>query len=381
MTGGRAWVTLGLDVVLCLVVLAFGVSVSVRADLANGTIVDTLLLPAVVLPILLRRRWPLGAAIALLAGVVVSGIPTFDQFRLVVAIPAAMLISFSLASRCERSRALAGLGLVLTAMLFAGATDNVVRDTGGLAGAIVFSFPLCLVAWAAGRAAWSRGRLADQLRAQSDLLEQQRELTAELAVEVERDRLATDLDSAARERVRTMIELTLEGENGLPVDPERMQALFGQIERLGRQSLNEMRDLLGVLRSDERGSRVPRPTLAEIDALLEEARAGGRLVDLKLQGERRPLPLGAELAMYRALQHALAALGDGPGIATTVRFRYLRDSFELEVSGVPSNADRAAAAFAAARERIIAQGGSFTSSDPPGRRVMRATLPAAAANV
>ena len=45
------WAPLGFDVLLCSALLAFGVSVSTRADLANGTIVDTLLLPVVVVPV------------------------------------------------------------------------------------------------------------------------------------------------------------------------------------------------------------------------------------------------------------------------------------------------------------------------------------------
>lgn len=90
---------------ICIGLLAFGVSVTTRSDLANGTILDTLLLPAVILPIVLRWRWPFAAALALLAGAVISGVPTFDQFRLGVAIPAAMLISFAVASQTELLRA------------------------------------------------------------------------------------------------------------------------------------------------------------------------------------------------------------------------------------------------------------------------------------
>lgn len=365
------WAPLGFDVLLCGALLAFGVSVSTRADLANGTIVDTLLLPVVVLPVLWRRRWPLAAAIALFAAAVISGIPTFDQFRLGVAIPAAMLILFSLASRCERLRALAGLGFALAAMVFVGETEAVLRGNGGLAAMILFSFPLCLVAWGAGRAVWSRDRLADQLTAQSELLERRRERTAELAVEVERTRLAWDLDLAARGRVRRMIELATDGERSFTADTKQTREMFAQIERMGRQSLNEMRGLLGVLRSDGRGSRAPRPTLAEIETLLSEARAGGRRVDLELHGDRRLLPLGVELATYRTLQHALCAVGG----ATTITLCYLRDSLELEVNGTRTDRDGAELAFAAARERVLAHGGSFSSDDPAGRRVLRATLP------
>lgn len=379
MTGGRASAPLGFDLLFCGALLVFGVSVTTRADLANGTIVDTLLLPAVVLPVLVSRRWPFAATVVLFAGAVISGIPTFDQFRFGLAIPAAMLILFRLASRCELRQAVGGLAFALAVMVFVGETDKVVNGTGGLAGMILFSFPLCLVSWGAGRAAWSRDRLARQLAAQSEQLERQRERTAELAVEVERTRLATDLDMAARGRVRTMIGLAEQGTRSFAADPERIRETFAQIERMGREALNEMRDLLGVLRSDERGSRAPRPTLAEIDTLLAQARAGGRLVDLELHGQRRPLPLGIELATYRALQHALVAVSGAPGEQTMVKLRYLPDSLELEVTGVPRQDDTAQVALAAARERILAHGGSLSSSGAgaSGMQVVRASFPVA----
>ncbi|MGZ4251360.1 MAG: sensor histidine kinase [Solirubrobacteraceae bacterium] len=360
---------------ICLALLAFGAMVTTRSDLANGTILDTLLLPAAALPLLLRWRSPLAAALALLAGSVISGIPTFDQFRLGVAIPVGMLILFSLASRSELRRALAGLGLVLAAMVFIGLTDRVLRANGGLASMVLFSFPLCLVSWGAGRAAWSRDRLSEQLVIQSELLTRQRELTAQLAVEVERTRVASELDLSARGKVREMIDLARHGEQALADDPLGAREAFARIERMGRESLNELRDLLGVLRSDDRGSRSPRPTLAQIESLLDELRARGRLVDFELQGERRLLPLGVELATYRALQHALTAVGGAPGEPVSVQLRYLPESLELEICGAPSAGVEAEAAVAAARERVVAHGGSFSSAIPAGRRVLTAVLP------
>jgi len=374
VTWGRPWAVFSLDAAICAGLVAFGVSVTTRSDLANGTIVDTLLLPAVALPILLRWRWPIVAALALFVGAVVSGVPTFDQFRLGVAIPAGMLILFSVASRCELRRALDGLGVVLAAMVFIGLTDRVLDGHGGLVAMVLFSFPLCVLSWGAGRAAWSRERIADRLAAQSALLELQREQTAQLAVEVERTRLASDLDIAARGRVQALIELAERGEQSL-ADGAGARDVFAQIERIGRESLNEMRELLGVLRSDERGSRSPRPTLAELDALLEEARVGGRLVALELQGERPPISPSAELATYRALQHALVAVRGAPGQPATLRLRYLPDSVEFEICGVPSVGAWADAAMISARERVVAQGGTFSSDNPAGRRVLRATVP------
>ena len=175
-----------------------------------------------------------------------------------------------------------------------------------------------------------------------------------------------------------MIELAGAGERSLSADPRSAQATFGRIERLGRDSLNEMRGLLGVLRSDERGTRSPRPTLAALETLLAEARRGGRVVELHLEGERRPLPGGVELAAYRVLQHALVAVGGEEGEPATVELRYLPGALELEVSGPPGDGSRARAAVLAARERATSYGGSFSAENSgPGMRVLRAHLPTA----
>jgi hypothetical protein len=184
--------------------------------------------------------------------------------------------------------------------------------------------------------------------------------------------LASDLDAAARGGIRQLIELASAER---PVDPERT---FGEIERIARESLNELRGLLGVLRSDERGRRAPNPTLAELDTLLAEARAGGRLVDFDVEGERRPLPHGLELAAYRAVQHALVAVRGEAGQPVTVHLRYLPAAVDVEVRGRRIDGGGAAASVAAARERVIAYGGTFSSkSDFPSLRVLRVHLPIA----
>ena len=92
------------------------------------------------------------------------------------------------------------------------------------------------------------------------------------------------------------------------------------------------------------------------------------------------MPPGVELATYRALQHGLVAVAGGPRDPATVALRYRPDALELEIRGAPGADAWADAAVAAARERIVAQGGSFSSDSPAGRRVLRATLPVAVAH-
>jgi len=376
----RRWLVI--DLAICAALFAYMLPATMEPDspdgIGAGTVWDSLLLPTVILPILLRRRAPFVAAALLAAGCVVSGIPTFNQFRLAAAIPAGMLILYSLATRANRAHAIGGLALVLAGMVFIGFTDVVLDDEGGAAGMVLFSFPLCIGVWAAGRVVRSREQVAAQLTEKSTLLEHQREETAALAVEVERTRLASDLDAAARARVREIVELATVAERSSGMEVERMRDTFGQIERIGRDSLNELRGLLGVLRSDERGRRAPRPTLAELDTLFAEARAGGRVVDFEVEGQRRPLPGGLELAAYRAVQHALVAVRGDETEPASVQLRYLPAALELEVCGFPIEGSGAAAALAAARARVTAHGGTFTSGpDTPVRRVLRARLPVA----
>jgi signal transduction histidine kinase len=369
-----------LDLGLCTVLLGWGAYMTMLPN-GNGadTAVDTLVMPAVILPVLLRRRAPFAAAAALATGAVVSGIPTFDQVRCGFAVPAALLILFSLGTRADLRRAVAGLALVLAAMIFIGFTDEVLRDD--VAGFSIFSFPLCIGAWGAGRVARSRDLVAARLAKRTRLLESRREQTALLAVDVERTRLASDLDVATRSGVRAIIELAATGERSLAGDGERSRRAFGEIERAGRQSLNEMRGLLGVLRSDERSKWSPRPVLSQVERLMEQARAGGRLVDFEVTGQRRLLPDSIELAAYRALQHMLVAVGGAKDEPATVQVRYLSAALELEVCGFPTEVG-GEAALMAAREQMTAYGGGVSvSSSRPGWRVVRARLPLVAAHV
>jgi signal transduction histidine kinase len=137
-------------------------------------------------------------------------------------------------------------------------------------------------------------RFMNGLAERSGMLKREREQTARLAVEVERIRLASDLDTAARGRVCEMIDLAESAGRSLASDPGRAVQAFAAIEQIGRDSLNEIRGLLGVLCSGGCGTGSPRLTSAQIETLLAEARAGGRLMQLTVEGERRTLANGVK---------------------------------------------------------------------------------------
>jgi signal transduction histidine kinase len=360
------------DALAAGVLTALGVLITLSPENGGGTTFDTVTVAACTLPVAWRRRAPLATAWAFAAGVILSGAPTFQQVRCGVAIPAGMLIAYAVATRCGPEPARQGLAVVLAAMVALTLTDSQVGPDF-----LVLLAPLCAGVWTAGRIVASRDLVARELAERSRELERQRERTAELAVEVERTRLAADLDAAARRRVADIVALAARGERDADESPARAREAFARIERQGRESLNEMRDLLGVLRSDQPAPRAPRPTLGELERLLAGARAGGRVVELGVDGEPRALPDGVELAAYRIVQHALEVVDAGP---LAVRLRYEPDALALEVSGRGDEPRHdIEGALAAARERVAARGGQFTVEAPaPGRTVLRARLPVAA---
>jgi signal transduction histidine kinase len=361
------------DVVLCLAILLIALPATLRSDVGGDAFLDTLLLPIMLVPLALRRRSPLLAAVVFVVACVLSGAPTFDQIRIPAVVPVAMLIAFSLGRAAEGRDVGVGLALIFAGLLVDAATEHVV--TSPLT-ELAFGGPLSISAFGAGRLVRTRDRLTAELHETTRALEERREATANLAVELERARLASDLDAAARLRVREIVDIA----GAEREDPEAARAAFAAIERLGRDSLNDMRELLGVLRSDERPRRAPGPTLSELDGLLDDVRRGGRLVELDVQGDRAALPTNVELAAYRTLQHALVALRSENDAPLTIVLRYRPDHLEVEVSGVPVAGAGATAAIAAAQERVRAQGGSFDSGPFAARHVLRARLPLVAAH-
>jgi hypothetical protein len=353
------------DLALAAALTAVGVAIAIDPDAAGGAELAPLLIPAVTLPVIWRRERPLLASLALGAGIVVSGLPTLEQTRCAVAIPAALLVLFSLGARAALLPALAGLAAVLAGLGVLLVTDPVL-DGGGA----VF-LPIAAAVWAAGRFAQARARLAAQLARRMGELERTREATAELAVDIERARLASALDVGVRERIRSIVALAATAEQGSP----RPAAAFHAIEREGRACLDEVRELLGALRSDGHDT-APRPTLAELEALL--ARDPGS-VALAWEGPRRQLPASVELAACRTIELAVDAFGgarDGP---VGVRLRYRATSLELEVDG-PLPEGASAGALDVARERVTVHGGSFAAvREDAGHVLVRARLPLAIA--
>ena len=131
------------------------------------------------------------------------------------------------------------------------------------------------------------------------------------------------------------------GQAQQPSEPDIAEQTLELIADTARDSLTQMRSLLGLLRTDEATAYAPVPTLSDVPALVEQSRRAGLPVTFTgITGTMaRTLPQGAELAAYRTVQEALTnALKHSPGAATTVAIHWGKDGLQLRVQNDPVSA-------------------------------------------
>src|SRR5947208_856817 len=117
------------------------------------------------------------------------------------------------------------------------------------------------------------------------------------------------------------------------------------VERLAREALTELNHLLGALRREPTADRAPAPTLAELETLMDSARASGVPAGLTVEGPPRALTPGVELSCYRIIAEALTNVArHAPGAPTRVVLRYRPGALDIEVANGPAPGGRRLAA-------------------------------------
>src|SRR5262249_18803349 len=128
------------------------------------------------------------------------------------------------------------------------------------------------------------GRAAD-LRLQRDRADKRsREVAAS-----ERARIARELHDVVAHGMSVVVLQARGGRRIMEPDAARARRAFDDIERVASDCLDEMRRLLGILRTaDAEGTPMaPQPKLFELRALVDRARASGASIELVIEGDRR----------------------------------------------------------------------------------------------
>jgi signal transduction histidine kinase len=156
-----------------------------------------------------------------------------------------------------------------------------------------------------------RQRMLDRRAAEADrrrILEEQ-----------ERVRIARELHDVLAHSLSSISVQANVGLHLADAQPEAAKQALAAIRDVSKTALDEVRQVLGVLRGDGAAPRVPEPDLDAVAPLVRDAAALG--LDVTLEDLLQPRPEApVQLALYRIVQESLTnAARHAPGSTVTVR--------------------------------------------------------------
>jgi signal transduction histidine kinase len=325
-----------------------------------------------------RRLCPIGVlALVVAASALAVALQVPPQVVVLTA-----LALYSVASSSTRVTSQVALVVVWVATLSA------VWAVGGdrLENNVVATALLVLAAWLAGENTRSRRVYAAAVAQRAAERELEREERSRRAVAEERIGIARDLHDIVAHAMSVITVRAGVARVVMSAHPEEVSEAIEIIETTARRALQEMRLLVGVLRNVESGDGElgPAAGLASVGDLIDQAAHAGVEVAVDIVGERRVLPGGADLSVYRIIQEALTNVVRHAGpTRARLRIEYRADVIVIEVTDEggrkwdPPQADPNSGGHGliGMRERAALYGGAL-SAGPQGRGFqVRACLP------
>jgi signal transduction histidine kinase len=365
--------------------LAAAVTVMVLVDLASPTdasgvrrtdAVAVLLSLLQTVPLAFRRRAPLLCFVLTLVGVCAYyplGYEVTDGTL------ATFVGVYTVAAYEDRAKSLLGLGLLAVGMSWYWLTRAEPFDPT----TPIWIGILGVLSWGLGELVRTRRAYTAQVEALAERLDRARALEARQAAWQERARLARELHDVIGHTVNVMVIQAGAGRRTLASDRGLAERAFQTIESTGREALEELDRLLGILRTEEDEAELPPlPGLEQLRALAGRFEDAGLPVELSIEGAEVPLPRSLDQSAYRIIQEALTnALRHAGGTIAHVAVRYRDDRLELEVANGSGNRrppDHAGGGrgLIGIRERVALFGGELEAGPRAGGGfVVRCRLP------
>jgi signal transduction histidine kinase len=229
-----------------------------------------------------------------------------------------------------------------------------------------------VVGLAGALGAWARTRveLLAALTERAEKAESERELMARDAVLTERSRIAREMHDAVGHRVSLMV-LQAGAIEMAAADPTKVEQLACNVQSAGRQALDELRQMVGVLRGsdvDDDAPLGPQPGIADLAHLVAEARTAGMTVDLIAGPDGAdPVDPAVDRAAYRIVQEALTNAGKhAPGAVVCVTVDRLGSDLVVRVvngepTDVPGEVPGGGYGLVGLAERVRTLGGRLTA--------------------
>jgi signal transduction histidine kinase len=314
---------------------------------------------AAILPLLVRRRYPL-ATLMIILGITVLSLhgesPGTDILR--VSFYACVIAGYSAAAYSPyRMWALAALPFA--ALLYSSFHDLAV--------------PIVPVGWVPFLVLLPIGLAINGMRTwrqRADRLRRERADALREAARQERARIARELHDVVTHNVSMMVIQAGAARKVLDKAPEAARDALLSVEEGGRAALGELRGVMGLLTSadDDVEALSPQPGLAQLPPLIDRVRDAGIDVTVTSNGDPCPLPAGLELAAYRVVQEALTnTVKHASGASATVDVTYSSDELRITVTDTGGQPTPEAVAstgrgLAGLRERLAVYGGTLQAT-------------------
>jgi len=293
-----------LDPIIALAVIAFCLAVTIAiahdsTDPFNGWTV--VLIVVIGGTLTFRRRAPEAALAVSVAGLAAYSVQHYAGGPIYL-VP--LVIVASIAAEGDRRRTLyAAAGTLLAFVVVGVAADGfdhvpyLLAMAGWLIGAVFL-----------GTAHYNRQALLRQLEQRAKDLEENQEEEARRRVAEERIRIARDLHDVIAHGVAAIHLQAGAALHVIDRQPDVAAPALSSIKDLSKQTLDELRATVGVLRSeaaDAAAPRAPTPGISQLAALIDQARHAGLSVDLQVDPSLNGLPAAVDVAAFRIVQESL----------------------------------------------------------------------------
>lgn len=226
-----------------------------------------------------------------------------------------------------------------------------------------------------GEAMYQRSRYVTDLEERAAMLEADLDTKTALAAVEERTRIAREMHDIIAHGMSTVVVQAQAGQSVVDADPVKTREVLTTIEHIGRDSVDEMRRMLGVLRDGNGELELgPQPSFDDLDSLSQHAEDAGIGFDISVTGTTRAVPPGLELTGYRVVQEALTNVMRHAGrpVQAEASITYHDDALEITVTddGLGAAASPSTAGtghgLLGMKERVEIYNGSFASGPRPG---------------
>ena len=234
------------------------------------------------LPLALRRRAPFAVALVVFAAIAARALAD-SPLEIYPPTVAALIALYSVGAYAPLRDALLATGLLALALAVASERGSGGDATPELVHAYILSAGVLAV-----------GRIAQVRHARALAVERSAAERAAAAAAEERARLARELHDAVSNSLASIVMQAGGAQEVLRDDPDRATRSLASIERVAREGLGEMRQLLGLI-GDGAAAGDPQPTLARLEELVAGAREAGLDVRTDIEGHARALPSAVDV--------------------------------------------------------------------------------------